>query len=206
MRTFPDDVFLFRGLHPEERDRLLTEAPLPECFEKGAVIYSAEQFRRAIGVVLQGEVLVVRDSAVLNRLGTGAVFGAAALYGQESRYVTEVRAATATELLFFDEALLNAWMQRDFRIAENYIGFLSDRIRFLNQRIAAFTAGDAEHRVLTYLRQHSDKNGLVALPHGMSELSRMLDIGRTSLYRSLDTLAADGKIRREGKSIYIKNL
>ncbi len=203
MRTFPDDVFLFRGLSLDERNRLLAEAPPPERFEKGEIIYSAERFRRAVGVVLRGEVLVVRDAAVLNRLGAGAVFGAAALYGRETRYVTEVRAATATELLFFDEALLNVWMRRDFRIAENYIGFLSDRIRFLNGRIAAFTAGDAEGRVLVYLRQHSDENGLVTLPHGMSELSRMLDIGRTSLYRSLDTLAADGKIRREGKSIYI---
>lgn len=203
MPQFPEDVFLFRGLSEAERDRLLAEAPLPERFEKGAVIYSAERFRRAVGVVLQGEVLVVRDAAVLNRLGVGAVFGAAALYGEESRYVTEVRAATACELLFFDEALLDRWMRRDFRLAENYIGFLSDRIRFLNQRIASFTAGDAEQRLLTYLRQHADESGLVTLPHSMSELSRMLDMGRTSLYRSLDALTADGKLRREGKSIYI---
>ncbi len=203
MHSLPSDIFLFRGLTVRERDCLLAQAPPPERFEKGSVIYSAAQFRRAVGVVLCGEVVVIRDTAVLNRLGVGAVFGAAALYGETTQYVTEVRAATATELLFFDEDLLKAWMQQDFRVAENYIGFLSDRIRFLNQRIAAFTAGNAEDRLLVYLRQHGDENGLVTLPHGMSELSRMLDIGRTSLYRSLDSLAADGKIRREGKSIYI---
>lgn len=203
MCTFPEDVFLFRGLSPAERESLLCEAPPPERFEKGSIIYTTEHFRRAIGVVLRGEVLILRDAAVLNRLGVGAVFGAAALYGQDAQYVTEVRAATAAELRFFDEDLLDSWMRRDFRIAENYIGFLSDRIRFLNQRIAAFTAGNAEDRLLVHLRQHSDENGLVTLPHGMSELSRMLDIGRTSLYRSLDTLAADGRIRRDGKTIYI---
>ena len=203
MRAFPDTIFLFQGLSPDERDRLLAEAPPPERFPKGAIIYSVERFRRAVGVVIRGEVLAICDAAVLNRLGAGSVFGAAALYGHTTHYVTEVRAATAADVLFLDEELLNNWMRRDFRIAKNYIGFLSDRIRFLNQRIAAFTAGDAESRLLLYLRQHSDENGLVTLPHSMSELSRMLDIGRTSLYRSLDTLATDGQIRREGKVIYI---
>lgn len=203
MHSFPQDVFLFHGLSDAQRDALLAEAPPPERFEKGAVIYSADRFRRAVGVVLNGEVLVLRDAAVLNRLGRGAVFGAAALYGQETHYVTEVRAATACELRFFDESLLNDWMRRDFRLAENYIGFLSDRIRFLNRRIASFTAGDANERLLAYLQQHADENGPVALPHSMSELSKMLDMGRTSLYRALDTLAAEGRIRREGKTIYI---
>ncbi len=203
MNSFPWDVFLFRGLSEREKSTLLAEAPPPERFEKGAVIYSSAQFRRAVGVVERGEVLVLRDAALLNRLGVGAVFGAAALYGEETQYVTKIRAATACEIRFFDEALLRRWMERDFRIAENYIGFLSDRIRFLNRRIAAFTAGDAEHRVLTYLQQHADKRGPVTLPHSMSELSKMLDMGRTSLYRALDSLAAEGRIRREGKSIYI---
>ncbi len=203
MNLFTWDVFLFRGLNETEKSALLTEVPPPERFEKGTVIYSSAQFRRAVGVVQRGEVLILRDAAVLNRLGVGAVFGAAALYGEETQYVTEIRAATACEILFFDEALLHQWMKRDFRIAENYIAFLSDRIRFLNRRIASFTAGDAEHRVLTYLQQHADKHGLVTLPHSMSELSKMLDMGRTSLYRALDSLAADGRIRRESKSIYI---
>jgi len=205
MKSFPWDMFLFRGLSETERNTLLCEAPPPESFEKGAVIYSAAHFRKAIGVVVRGEVLILRDAAVLNRLGVGAVFGAAALYGEEEQYVTEIRAATACEIRFFDEALLRRWMERDFRVAENYIGFLSDRIRFLNRRIASFTAGDAEHRVLTYLCQHTDENGLVTLPHSMSELSKMLDMGRTSLYRALDTLTADGHIRRDGKSIYISS-
>ena len=197
------NVFLFRGLSDEEQTALLREAPPPERFEKGAIIYSAHRFRRAVGVVQRGEVLILRDAAVLNRLDAGAVFGAAALYGEQEQYVTEIQAATACEIRFFDEALLRQWMQRDFRIAENYIGFLSDRIRFLNQRIASFTAGDTEQRVLTFLRQHTDESGLVTLPHSMSELSKMLDMGRTSLYRALDTLTANGQIRRDGKFIYI---
>ena len=200
---FLEDMFLFRGLRDTERQAFLQGAPAAETFEKGSVIYSAAKFRRAIGVVESGTVLVCRDAAVLNRLSRGGVFGAAALYGQQTRYVTEIKAATPCKIRFLDEELLQRWMRRDFRLAENYIGFLSDRIRFLNQRIATFTAGDTEKRVLQYLRQHAEESGLVTLPHSMSEFAHMLDIGRSSLYRSLDNLVEGGDIRREGKQIYI---
>ncbi|MBO5797930.1 MAG: Crp/Fnr family transcriptional regulator [Clostridia bacterium] len=198
-----DTFFLFQGLNEEEQTTLLQTAPPAESFPKGAVIYSTRQFRRAIGLVVRGTVVVSRTAAVLNRLGPGGVFGAAALFGQDTSYVTEITAATACEVRFFDEELLRRWMREDPRLAENYIGFLSDRVRFLNRRIAAFTAGDATERLLTYLHQHADEEGLVNLPRSMTELAHMLDMGRSSLYRSLDDLAAAGRIRREGKWIYI---
>ena len=201
--TFPESFFLFQGLEAAERDALLQTAPPAEEFPKGAVIYSTGQFRRAIGVVIRGTVVASRAATVLNRMGPGGVFGAAALYGQQTAYVTEVTAATACEIRFFDEELLQRWMREDYRLAENYIGFLSDRIRFLNRRIAAFTAGEAGQRLLVYLHQHADDAGAVTLPRSMTELAHMLDMGRSSLYRSLDELVADGQIRREGKLIYI---
>lgn len=201
--AFPESFFLFRGLNEQERQTLLADAPAPESFSRGAVLYSTAQFRRAVGVVLSGTLRVSQEGAVLNRLSRGNVFGVAALYGGESTYVTEVCAATACTVQFFSQELLDTWMRRDFRLAENYIRFLSDRIRFLNRRIAAFTGGAAEQRLLTYLRQHAAEDGQVALPLSMTELSRVLDIGRSSLYRSLDLLERSGVLRRNGKQIYL---
>jgi CRP-like cAMP-binding protein len=181
----------------------LSEAGAPERFRRGDVIYSTTQFRRAVGVVTSGTVRVFRHGAVLNRLECGGVFGVAALYGEEEEYVTEVRAASACEVQFFSQELLDRWMREDFRLAENYIRFLSDRIRFLNRRIAAFTGGAADERLLAFLRGRADKDGVVTLSMSMTELSRALDIGRSSLYRSLELLEQDGTIRRQGKQIYL---
>lgn len=50
-------------------------------------------------------------------------------------------------------------MREDFRIAENYIRFLSGRIRFLNERIAGFTEDSAERRVADYFFQHRREDG-----------------------------------------------
>ncbi len=194
---FLRDLFLFNGLTPEEIAGLMADAPPRESFEKGAVIYTTDRFRPAMGIVLKGRVEVVRGHAILNRLGPGEAFGAAALYGEETEYVSEVRAATACEVQFLPQGLLDRWMQADRRITENYIRFLSDRIRFLNRRITAFTCGDAERRLLLWLRQHADASGTLAPPRRMTELARQLDIGRSSLYRALDTLEQSGLIRRE---------
>lgn len=201
----PKPFFLFHELTPAEQQRLLDDAPPPEHFARGDVLYSTRQFRRAMGVVLSGTLRVTHAGTVLNRLGPGDVFGVAALYDRAETYVTEVSAATACTVRFFPQELLSRWMQADFRLAENYIRFLSDRIRFLNRRIAAFTGGDAEQRLLGWLRQHAAPDGTVTLTVSMTELSRTLDIGRTSLYRSFDLLERSGTVRRCGKTIYIKD-
>lgn len=205
-RTALADFFLFRGLSAAEQQRLLQEAAPPESFPRGTVIYSADRFRQAMGVVLKGRVRVTQEGTVLNRLECGDVFGVAALYGNDDAYVSEVCAATGCVIQFFSQPLLERWMQQDFRLAENYIRFLSDRIRFLNRRIASFTGGDAEQRLLHWLQRHADATGRVTLALSMTELSRALDIGRSSLYRSFDLLEQASLVRRDGKTIEIINV
>ena len=91
-------------------------------------------------------------------------------------------------------------MQDDAKIALNYIRFLSGRIQFLNRKIDSFTAPDAEQALLSYLGQK---------PQGrvegisMVKLCEILNIGRTSLYRVMQQLEDSGKIKREGKTIWL---
>ena len=82
---------LFAGLSEEERQALLARAPEPVSFQKGEAVYTARQFRRAVGLILKGRVTVTRSAAVLNRLGPGELFGVAALYG-DGEYATRVTA------------------------------------------------------------------------------------------------------------------
>lgn len=69
----------------------------------------------------------------MNRLGAGQIFGAAALFGETDAYVTEIEALRATRLLFISQARMSDYIARYPVVAENYIRFLSDRIRFLNR-------------------------------------------------------------------------
>ena len=204
------DFFLWNGLSDAYAASVLRELPVPETFEKGALIFSGERFRRALAMILAGEVQVYRTEGdgrriVMNRLSSGRVFGAAALFGDEDAYATEIEALCPTTLLFISQETMSACIARYPQVAENYIRFLSDRIRFLNRKIAGFTGGPTGNRLYRYLLEHRKPDGSVSVPVSMVELAQSLNIGRSSLYRSFDSLEKDGWIRRDGRTIYIND-
>ena len=90
-------------------------------------------------------------------------------------------------------------IRREPCVAENYVRFLTGRIRFLNRRIAAFTAGAAPRKVARYLWERRQGDGSVPLPDNMVALAASLDMGRSSLYRALDTLEAAGCLERQAE-------
>ena len=82
---------------------------------------------------------------------------------------------------------------------KNYIGFLSDRIRFLNRKITYLTAGNAERRLALYLISFGTDH--VELSESISALSDLLNLGRASIYRAFDKLAEDGYLEKQGRHI-----
>ena len=87
----------------------------------------------------------------------------------------------------------------------NYVRFLSDRIRFLNSKIATFTADSAKSKLMRYLVSQAElqnnPEGNVVLPVSCQKLAESLNIGRASLYRAFEQLENDGLIRRSGKAV-----
>lgn len=204
-------TYLFAGLEGDAYvATLLKEVPSPVDFKKGDYLYTRCDFQRALGILLKGRVEITREEdgrkVVMNFLKPGEIFGAAALYGSDKEYVTDIRAVERCTVLFLSQEHLSAIMRRDFRVAENYIRFLSGRIRFLNQRIAGFTGGAADRRLALYLLEHRGGSGEVALPHSMVDLAAALNVGRSSLYRSFDALAGAGVIERTKSGIVILDL
>lgn len=200
--------FLLEGLSAEEKAVYVDQVAPPEAFEKGSVIYATDRFSRALGILEKGEAQAVRldedgHRILMNTLRPGDSFGAAALFGDTETYVSNIVATKPCEVWFLPQSQLEGWMQRDFRIARRYIAFLSGRIRFLNQRIAGFTGGSSKERLLAFLQQHTDEDGRVVLPCSRSDLAKALDVGRSSLYRSLDELEETGIIRQDNRQIWI---
>lgn len=191
----------------------LTEAQVSQCrqladieeldFAKGEVIYDPENAHRALAFVIKGQVRVCHGRVVMNVLSAGDVFGAAALYGSTEPYPSTVVAATDCRIQLIPQDTVSRWMSAVPRVGENYVRFLSDRIRFLNRRLSTLTAGQTDGKLWKYLLAYRDADGVVTLSGGMTELAERLDMGRSSLYRSLDTLTDAGRIRRQGKQILV---
>ena len=190
---------LFAGLDEEELSAVAAMTEAPVDYHKGEVIYRCDDFRRAIGLVLEGSVTVHREALMMNRLCAGDMFGAAALFDESKTYVTQITAEEPCRILFLSQETMSRLLREYPLLAENYIRFLSGRIRFLNRKLAVLADGSTERRVYNYLLSHSDEQGLVHLPPSMVELAHTLNIGRSSLYRAVDALSETGVIAREGR-------
>lgn len=204
--------FLFRNTGADLAARALSDArcTLAE-FQKGDIIYTAGNYRRSVGFILAGAVQVCKTTPdahryIMNTLAPGDSFGAAAVFCDASEYVTELKALAPCRIVFFQQALMESLMAENPAVAINYIGFLSDRVRFLNDRIQGLisaSAGQAlAHFLLAGCGGEAAEPG-ISLAGSLSDLAEKLNIGRSSLYRSFTALENQGLIARQGKYIRI---
>lgn len=193
-----EELFLFQNL---ARLPDLRQLPPPVDFRRGEDIYAPDDYHKALGVVLRGRaeaVSVKSEKTVLTTFGTGGAFGAAALFG-DREYVSCVRAVTDCRVQFLPESLLREWFVTYPEMALRYIAFLTDRVRFLNGKIAVYTCDGASAKLYSWLSSNCDADGeMPKVP--MTKLAATLHMGRTSLYRAMDELAEKHLIvRKDGK-------
>lgn len=181
----------------------LSRLDLPEAVQygKGDIIYDHTRFHRSLGVVIGGRAEAVgQGKTVLVTFGEGAVFGAAAIFGNGDDYVSCVRAVSSCTVQFLPEEMLRELFLKEPQTAINYIGFLSSRVRFLNGKISIFTQDNGESRLYNYLINNCDADGMLPKGVSMTRLAGTLSMGRTSLYRALDALEQKKLIvRTDGK-------
>lgn len=184
-----NDLFLWEGIGAEKVAEFLGELSPPITFEKGDIIYSERDFPRAFAVVLSGKIAICSHSgAAMRTLEKGDVFGVTALFGNE-RYATTISVVSRATLQFIEEERLTAWMAREPRLSMNYIRLLHRKILYLNEKIRLYTEGSVEERLMDHIAAHTAPSGEIRFPGGLAAVARELNIGRTSLYRTLDTLA-----------------
>ncbi|MHB1315703.1 MAG: Crp/Fnr family transcriptional regulator [Christensenellales bacterium] len=164
----------------------------------------------AVGIVYSGSVHVVKRTAddrdvMMRTLMPSQVFGVATLFYRQGE-LSRIVARRDSAILFISRNLMEELFRREPLIVKNYITFLSGRIHFLNRKIEGFTGYGTKSRLALYFSDHAEENGNlneVPLDCSLTELASVLNVGRASLYRALDGMAADGLIRREKKKIII---
>lgn len=161
-----------------------------------------------IGIIISGTATVKRlndigDSITIRTMSDGELFGAASVFGNWKEGMSSIIAKEDCCVLYINEQTFASLIKQYPQISLNYIEYLSDRIRFLNRKLDAFTAKSTEERLYEFLLSQSDGNGVVTLGFGMAELARRLNVGRTSIYRDIESLQSKGLINRDGHSFKI---
>lgn len=201
-----DELFLLDGLTKSEKAEALSLLSPTVRFLKGDVIYSADNFKNAIGVIIKGNAFAVNcgsSELYMKTFSPGSFFGAAAVFGGNEKYVSTIIAKTNVEVLFLEESELTEIFTKFPKASINYITFLTDKIRFLNTKLSLLSCSSAEDTLFEYFKSTADKEGNATLPKSMTLLSRMLGVSRASLYRCIDALIDSGKIQKENNIIKV---
>ena len=195
---------MFNGLTDVEKSQLFTLLGDSIVFSKGDELYRNGK----LGIITEGSATVKRlndigDSITIRTISQNELFGAASVFGSWKDGMSSIIANDICKVLYISEATFCDVIKKYPQISINYISYLSDRIRFLNHKLDAFTAKTTEERLYEFLLSQSDAQGNVNLSFGMAELARRLNVGRTSIYRDISTLESKKLLERNGHNFKI---
>ncbi len=211
VKQFLKSTFLFRNLDEATLLTALSDLSYDTVsYQKGETIYSPCDFSKKIGFVLAGECTVERaksdSSAVpLNKMGVGTSFGIVAAFSKSEEFPTVIIANKSTDILFIPRTEILRLMESYHGVSLNVIEFLTEKIEFLNKKIATFSSDSVEEKLASYLIIKSEKLGC-EFPFNCKVGAEFINAGRASLYRAIASLTEKGLIKLENKKIYILDL
>ena len=129
-----------------------------------------------------------------------------ALMAQQPRQVSRLSAPDGCRAVELSRQVVLDAVKEGGRFGVNLVEFLLGKVVFLNRRITALSGHTAGSRLELYLEENAvvkDGQRQVQLPCSLSEFAGLLCVGRASLYRTLDAMEAEGRIRRQGRTIYL---
>ena len=199
---------IFRSVALSRLAELLEREVLLCSFRKDEIIYSPDHFEERIGLFLSGTAVAEKSkgTVILNTFEAGSCYGVATLFSQSKRYVTTIRAKSDCLVAFLSGESMIRLFREEPQISLNYIAFLASRIHFLNRKIDQFTAVSAEEKLTLWLLEQAERSNPFRMPVSYAKLAEMLDLGRSSLYRALDALEAEGLLKKDGKLLEITDI
>ena len=209
---FFSSVFLFSSLPEDKLLRAISECePELRFYSRGNVIFSPENFDKEIGFVYSGECEILRKKSdgtdvSLNVLKAGDSFGILAVLSNEDEFPTTVLSKNSTEVLFIKKSKLLRAIRHYPTVAMNVINFLTQKIAFLNKKVATFSSDSITEKLVRFILAEYKNSGATEFTLNCKKCSEAISSGRASVYRAIDALSKLGTISYENKKIYIKDL
>ena len=197
-------TILFRDVKEEPiRNWLRNSNVQVESFNNGDYLFQKTDKIGRIGIMLRGSADVKRVSEDglmhMSTLNRNDLFGAASICGGECSFVTDIQCNEPSRVLIIPEEEMLNLLSENRTVLKNYLSYLNGRIRFLNKRLDAFSKNTVTAKIMTFFVSEAVEN--IYRVKSFTNLSESLCISRATLYRALDTLEEEHKIRRNGKEI-----
>ncbi len=198
--------FLFEDIDDNELSKLNDFLAAEKCsvvkYQKDELIFGKDCSYQ-LGILLSGKATAVcsqGDKSALKCFSKGEIFGAAGVFCKDVKTaLSRVKAVSSCCILFIGRDCIEKLIKSNTEIAIKYIEFLSNRVGFLNNRIATFTSNQAVRRLAKYILENADS--LQNEDISFAALARSLDISRASFYRAKNELEQSGAALLDSKKI-----
>lgn len=212
---FLSNTVLFQGASPKETEQMLTCLQARErAFRKDELIYRAGDRAAALGLVLEGSVLIENDDvwgnrSVLDRVELGQIFAETYACVPGERMMVNVRAAQAVRILFLDVgkvlAVCSEACSCHQKLIRNLLFISAQKNLNLSRRIFHTSAKTIRGRLLSYLSWQSVQAGsrTFEIPFNRQQLADYLGVDRSALSAELGKMQREGLLRTERNHFHL---
>lgn len=201
---------LMQGIGDEEIITLLNcLGARRRAYGKGAMIYLDGDTIRDVGIVLTGQVHVIREDSwgnrtIIARVDSGQMFGESYVCAGAESLPVSVQMVTAGEVLFIDygKIITSCSSACTFhnRLIKNMLRIIAQKNLEMNRKIDHIAKRTTRAKLLSYLAgQAPRQGGRFHIPFDRQELADYLCVDRSAMSKEL------GRMRDEGLIAFHKN-
>ena len=211
-------VSLFEGI---ERTDLTTMmgclGPKLSTYKKNDFITIAGEKFQSIGIMLEGEAVIVKENAAGNRvvmdiLKPGDIFGEVVVFAENSVWPGSVVAQEASKALFIPRQKIigqcHKMCPRHRTIIRNMLKIVSEKAMQLNKKVEYLTIKSMRGKISAFLLEQHRKAGTTTfdLPLNRNEMADFLNVSRPSMSREMCRMKEEGVIDFHLSSVRIKDI
>ncbi len=210
-----EEIFLFDGVDDYDKGRMIACFDIQrQKFEAGQTVWDSDFSNDKIGIVLSGNVSLVRvDSAgnrvVLENLSENDVFGEMFAFSDESARGVFAMCEKKSDIAFMKydhiaKRCSNACKCHTIAV-ENMFRIVTEKAKRLSERIEVLGNRSIRDKLMSFFVMYSEKLGKTAfeLPFSLSYLADYICADRSAMMRELRHMCDEGLIHTEKRRIEI---
>ncbi len=209
---------LFEGIDTADLTKMLgCLGPKVSVYQKNDFITIAGERFESVGIMLEGEAVVIKENAAGNRvmmaiLRPGDIFGEAVVFAAESIWPGSVVAQEASKVLFLSRQKILGQCQKicpwHRTIIQNMLKIVSEKAMLLNKKVEYLTIKGMRGKIALFLLEQYRKAGkdTFGLPMNRNEMADFLNVSRPSMSREMCRMKEEGVIDFHLSTIRIKDL
>lgn len=203
---------IFNGVEPEKLNRLLNGKCKCKPYKAGETIaFQGNAYRSLLIVnkgIVRGEMInFAGNRVVIEEIASPRSIAPAILYATDNTLPVDVVAVTESEIFSIHRNDFTRLLQTEIKILHNFLQSISDRSKFLSDRVRLLRFGTIKNKLAGYLLEQTQQNGSLEfdIPHTQQELADLFGVSRPALSRVLRQIAETGIITSRKKHIRIND-